>query len=229
MSSINLGRHNRINSNGQLMLRWRWVKANSLAELVGLGLTAFLSVVAFSYWENVHPIWIAVIMILAGTLLEGVFVGYVQWQVLKNHLQGLSLKAWATATAVGAGIAWSLGMIPSTLLGLADAGDAGQPMPEISAWLMLFLAAMMGLLLGPVLGMPQWWILRRHVKRAGWWIPANALAWMAGMVVIFAASDRLPAGSSYALILLTIAGTLVIAGALVGAIHGLFLLWLLGD
>jgi hypothetical protein len=39
------------------------------------------------------------------------------------------------------------------------------------------LAAGMGLILGTILGVPQWLALRRHVPKAGWWVPANALAW----------------------------------------------------
>ena len=214
-------------ANGTRALWLRWIKANAIAELVGLGLTAFLSVLAFSYWENIHPLWIALLMIIAGALLEGLFVGYIQWQVLRDYLTGLSLKTWATATAVGAGVAWGLGMIPSTFFSLAESSEPSQPMPEPSPWLILLLAASMGLLLGPILGIPQWWVLRRHVGRAGWWIVANALAWMVGMVVVFAASGKLAVDSSYLLILLSIAGSLLVAGALVGAIHGLFLVWLL--
>jgi hypothetical protein len=58
------------------------------------------------------------------------------------------------------------------------------PAPEISDTLVYLLAAAMGLVLGPVLGVPQWWVLRRHVAHAWWWIPANAAAWALGMPVI---------------------------------------------
>lgn len=89
------------------------------------------------------------------------------------------------------------------------------------------LAALMGLALGPILGLPQWWVLRRHVERASWWVPANALAWACGMVVVFIGAGTVPAeGVSLSLIVILIA-TLAAAGAVVGAIHGLALMWLL--
>lgn len=61
------------------------------------------------------------------------------------------------------------------------------------------------------------------VGRAGWWLLANALAWaVVGMSVVFAwlhvayiAVEPWVVGSF-------IIGTLVLAGALVGTIHGIF-------
>ena len=57
--------------------------------------------------------------------------------------------------------------------------------PEIAEWMVYLLAASMGLVFGPILGAPQWWVLRRWVDKAIWWIPANAVAWAGGMVAIF--------------------------------------------
>ena len=137
------------------------------------------------------------------------------------------MKSWTLATAIGAGIAWTLGMVPSTIFSFIETSGPSEPMPTVSFWAMIGLAAAMGLILGPILGTPQWWVLKRFVKGAGWWIPANAAAWMLGMIVVFAASDILPADSSYLLILLTLILALTLAGALVGAVHGAVLVKLL--
>jgi hypothetical protein len=88
------------------------------------------------------------------------------------------------------------------------------------------LAALMGLVAGAILGTPQWLVLRRHVRRAAIWILANALAWVPGMVLAFVAADFIfSAGIGMSTIVLAIA-TLVAIGAVVGAIHGLALVWL---
>ncbi len=75
--------------------------------------------------------------------------------------------------------------------------------------------------------MLQWLALRRYVGHAALWMPANALAWAFGMVAIFAGIDpTISAGfglRSVAIVVLT----LRCAGAVVGAIHGLALVWLL--
>ena len=83
-----------------------------------------------------------------------------------------------------------------------------------------------GLFLGAVLGIPQWLVLRRVVKGAWLWIPANCLAWALGMPVIFAMVDRayaVYAAGSIAGAVVVLAGTLALTGAVVGAVHGLAL------
>lgn len=109
-------------------------------------------------------------------------VGTAQWVVLRRLLPGLLWKTRALATAAGVFVAWTLGMIPSTVLSLgADAGACGADDAVVYG-----LAFLMGLVLGPVLGFAQWLVLRRHFENALLWMPANALARAFGMVVVFA-------------------------------------------
>jgi hypothetical protein len=170
-------------------LWWRWVGANAAGELLGLGTAAPVGAALVLRLAET-PGWPAAlatagVMILAGTLVEGATVGTAQWLVLRRPLPRLRWRDWALATAAGACIAWTLGMVPSTLLAAtADAGAA--PSGEPSDALVYTLAAAMGLALGPILGVPQWLALRRHARRAGWWVAANAAAWAVGMPVIFA-------------------------------------------
>jgi NhaP-type Na+/H+ or K+/H+ antiporter len=89
------------------------------------------------------------------------------------------------------------------------------------------LAAGMGLVLGAILGLPQWLALRRYVPHAGWWVPANALAWMLGMVVIFIGTSLIPASGFSWQIAILLLMFVVAAGAVVGAVHGWCLIWLL--
>ena len=56
--------------------------------------------------------------------------------------------------------------------------------------------------------------------------PANALAWAFGMVVIFAGVDLAASGGFGPGTVPILAVTLACAGAMVGAIHGLALVWL---
>jgi hypothetical protein len=76
------------------------------------------------------------------------------------------------------------------------------------------------MILGAILAIPQWRVLRRHVRGAGWWLPANALAWAVAMPLIFVAAG-LPLPDGGILPLLAVAMAVIAgAGALVGAIHG---------
>lgn len=57
-------------------------------------------------------------MVAAGAV-EGAVLGTAQALVLRSYLPALELRAWVGRTALGAVIAWAIGMTPNTLL---DAG-----------------------------------------------------------------------------------------------------------
>jgi ABC-type antimicrobial peptide transport system permease subunit len=126
---------------------------------------------------------------------------------------------------IGALLGYVLGYLPSTLMSMGE--SAGQiPSAEPPQWLVLVLASGLGAVAGAVLSFAQWLVLRGKAQRAVLWIPANMLAWALGMPVIFQTMDwafRMPALWESALV---VAAGLFIAGAIVGAVHGRFLLLL---
>ena len=209
---------------------WRqWVLANAVGEVLGLGLAgavAMAMVVTIGEPETaLVALMMAAVMVAAGTL-EGVIVGFAQWLVLRRRLDRLSRREWVAATAIGALVAWTLGMAPSTLMALNQSAESPPP-PEMSDALTYTLAAGMGTVLGMILGAPQWRVLRRYVAGASLWVWANAAAWAVGMPVVFIGAGASPVGASAVSIALTVVATIAVAGAVVGAIHGGALLWLL--
>jgi hypothetical protein len=211
---------------------WRlwlqWIAANAAGEVLGLGLAAAVGVgMILGIGEPkslLAAVMMAGVMIAAGAC-EGIIVGLAQWLVLRRRLARLQRRDWVLATAMGSLIAWTLGMAPSTLAVLNQ--DASAPTPEPSDLQVYVLAAAMGAVLGVVLGIPQWRVLRRHVQRAHWWVWANAAAWVAGMPLVFLGAGSSPVGAPPWTVALMIALTIAAAGATVGAIHGAALLWLL--
>lgn len=205
-----------------------WIVANSAGELLGLGtlaVTAFSMAQDFAESTSVSAaLLFAAVMIVLGAF-EGVVVGVAQGLVLRAALADLQLRAWVLATVIGALVAWALGMIPSVAMHLHGASES--PAPEMSAAFKLAAAALMGGVLGVVLALPQWRVLRGHVLHALWWLPANALAWAAGMPVVFAVAGSVPEHAAVAPVIAVVLATIAIAGAIVGAIHGGVLVWLL--
>jgi hypothetical protein len=131
--------------------------------------------------------------------------------------------AWWRATLIGALLAYVLGYLPSTLISMGEATTSSAAVEEPAQWIVLLLAAGMGAVAGTVLSFAQWLAMRGKVQGAGIWIPANMLAWLFGMPIIFWGIDlafRMPTLWQSVLV---IAGTLFVAGATVGATHGLFL------
>jgi len=207
----------------------RWIIANVAGEVLGLGLAgAVATVMVLTIGEPetaLVALVMAGVMIAAGTL-EGVIVGFAQWLVLRRRLRRLSRREWVTATAIGALVAWAMGMAPSTLMALNQNAGSSPP-PEMSDAMKYGLASVMGAALGTILGIPQWRALRRYVTGATLWVWANAAAWAVGMRVVFIGSGAPPIGASSLSVALTVVVIIAAAGAYVGAIHGAALLWLL--
>ncbi|QTE01951.1 hypothetical protein S1361_31760 [Streptomyces cyanogenus] len=93
---------------------------------------------------------------------RGILLGAAQAHVLHQVLPDLRPRRWVAATAVAAGLAWLLGLLPSAMLPRIGNRPAAAG-----------LAAVDGLLLLLSLGAAQWWVLRRHITGAGTWIPCH--------------------------------------------------------
>jgi hypothetical protein len=200
----------------------RWVGANGLGEALGLPVTALVAVAtADARTSGGWAIGGAVVALLAAGAAEGAIVGGLQWRVLATRMPTLRARTWVGATVVGAVAAWTLGL-PSLLLGDASGGQ-----PPVSDAAQIALAVPLGFVAGPILAVPQWVVLRRSLEGAGRWVLANAVAWAAGMPVIFLVAGGLPAGTPPALVVVAVVVVCGLAGVIVGAIHGRWLVRLL--
>ncbi|MBN1643189.1 MAG: hypothetical protein JXA09_18290 [Anaerolineae bacterium] len=206
-------------------LWWRWVTANAFGELFGLGLTFAAVGVTFPRLEalpGAAGVLLAFAVAVASGAIEATVVGVAQWWAMRPWFPAVTRTAWWQATLAGALLAYVAGYLPSTLIGLGQQAG-GAPVAEPPQGVVPLLAAGMGAVAGAVLSFAQWLVLRRHVARAGLWVPANALAWLVGMPVIFWAMDAVFAAGSALQSALLLAGALYLTGAIVGAIHGAFL------
>lgn len=108
----------------------------------------------------IHPI-------LAGGR-SGLVVGCVQWLVLWRRAPWAWQWAWATVAGF---------FVPVTAPGyLGRAGWFPIPAP-----IQLFVRYT---LVGILAEISQWFVLHRHVRRAGWWMPTNIVGYTAGIVAM---------------------------------------------
>lgn len=204
----------------------RWTLANALSELFGLGLTFIITGLVFSRLDSqqtVVSILLSFVFAVLSGGVEATIVGLAQWWAMRSWFPGVSRFAWWRGTLIGALIAYVLGYLPSTLMNMGEATSQSAPMEEPAQWIVLLLAAGMGAVGGAVLSFAQWLELRRAVGNAGIWIPANMLAWALGMPVIFWGVDMAFKIAEIWQSVLVMAGSLFVAGAVVGAVHGAFL------
>jgi hypothetical protein len=207
----------------------RWVGANSLAEMIGLGVAGLvgISAVAGQPVTGWQALLSAVPAVVAGAF-EGLVVGWAQWSVLRRALPDLRARSWIGATVLGALVTWCLGMLPSTIMSLTpQPATAPAGRSPFEGPLVYPLAMGMGAVLGVVLGLPQWAVLRRWAPRGWRWIAANSAAWALGMPIIFLVAGGLPSGLPVAAIAVIVLATLALAGAVVGAVHGAVLVRML--
>ncbi len=195
-------------------LWWRWTVATATGELLGFAVPAAVGALVVRALAG-RPLAILPLVALAG-IVEGGALGAAQWLILRRVLPAIGARAWVLPTALAAGLAYILGMTPNTL------GDLGAGTPVvIAAW------ALVAPLLLVSIGLAQWPALRRHLPRAGRWVWANALAWVAGLPLTFIGIALVPDGSPTAAYIAAgvVSGWLM--GAVVGAVTGAALVRLL--
>ena len=131
----------------------RWVAANALAELVGLGSTlavdyGIISRVASA--KSIPASMVGILLVTVSGAIEGGLVGLAQWAVLRRPFPAITRRSWIGATVVGAMVAWFFGSLPSTLMDMSEQ-QSGSAAQEPSTFIVLLLAAAMGLFLGFIL------------------------------------------------------------------------------
>lgn len=205
----------------------RWTIANACSELVGLGATFATIGLLSSKIDTQHlsGILLSFAIAISSGAIEATIVGLAQWWAMHPWFPMIGRFAWWRATLIGALLGYVLGYLPSTLMSMGEVATQ-TPQAEPPGWVTLLLAAGLGAVAGVVLSFAQWIVLRGRVKRAGLWVPANLLAWAFGMPVIFWGMDIAFKQIEVWQSILVVGGTILLAGLIVGAIHGRFLVML---
>ena len=109
----------KVNQRNRLKLWLQWIAANALGELLGLGTLGLIGfLIASKFDESVSrgaTISFALLMIMLGAF-EGAVIGLAQWLVLRRIVNRLSIRDWVLASLIGTVMAWTLGMLPSTIV-----------------------------------------------------------------------------------------------------------------
>jgi hypothetical protein len=147
---------------------------------------------------NVLGDWLDILFL---GIVPGIGVGILQWLVLRRRVSGAGWWVLASAAAgygILAGfIGYSESLSFGTLLSLTGVVALG----------------------GAAVGTLQWLVLRGKVSRAGWWVLASTVGW--GLSVTMARA--IPWSNDETDVLLALAVT----GAVLGAVTGGALVWLL--
>ena len=138
-----------------------------------MAITCNLSSRLYYFLPFTTAIKLTIILILSG-LGGGLILGFAQAFALKGYIKNFSQGWWIFSTVLATLIAlpfeqamWRMNggiIMPSLIMpSLFN--------PNIHRY---------GLVFGLVIGCSQWFVLKRYIKNAGWWIIFNTFAWPIG-------------------------------------------------
>jgi deazaflavin-dependent oxidoreductase (nitroreductase family) len=192
----------------------RWVLATTLGELVAFSVpTAVWGILAAAEVDD--RVTLAPVVVAGAA--EGAILAYAQSRALRRDVPELDVARWVRATAAAGALGWAIGMTPSTF---------HDELSRIPVAVLVVLGACGATVLLCSIGAAQATVLRRHVEHAGRWVTANALGWLAGLPVVFAAFAVAPEQPPALRAAFAVAGG-VGMGATVALVTGAFLVRLL--
>jgi len=171
-----------------------------LASTVGMFVAFYMCFFIGAITYDVGGEWLT--DLVCGIVL-GIGVGILQWLVLRRRVSGVGW--WVLASAAGG-------------YGILQAGFLGFSQSLESYGLLLSWTGVVALG-GAVTGTLQWLVLRGQVSRAGWWVLASTVGW--GLSVTVARVFPWGVDDTDAL------WALVVTAAVLGAVTGGALVWLL--
>jgi len=171
--------------------------------------------------------WLLWVLASAVGLLAGSFVGFLGGYGVEEILPNYGGAGMVTGVGAGVGILQWLVLRPrvsrsgwwvlASILGLAVAGFVSTAVALAGAYEIPLGFAVFGFVGGAMAGLMQWFVLRRQVSRAGWWVLASTVSWaVVGLVAEGMIRRLLTFGVG-------------LAGGVVGlgGVTGLALVWLL--
>jgi hypothetical protein len=192
----------------------RWVGWTVAGEASGFAVAAIAGVLVAT--QDRPGVAEFALLVSAGSI-EGALLGAGQAIAMTRlQLPRLVLRRWPVVTSAAAALAWSIGLLPSSIPHV--------PWSSPVTWL---LAAVLGSTLLLSIPTAQYLLLRSAIHTAGRWIWVNVLAWSLGICWTFAPTPLVNASTP----ILSLIGIYAIAGLLmattVAVITGLcWLSWL---
>ena len=171
-----------------------WLAATVAGHLFAIAVVAFYN--TFAELTVAPDGRIAPLALGVGAALEAGTIAIAQWFVLRRVFPSIALQSWLLACAVGGAVAWIAGMF---------VGGVAQEVGVLAD------VVATGAVVGGIVGAAEWLVLRRRMRSAGWWVVANAVAWIPGLFVMMVGERMDPTMGVLAS---------VVTGAVVGAITG---------
>ena len=155
--------------------RLGWLAAGVALVLLSAGGGYTADMIHGGMWavlgDAINEHWLLLVFSgIALWLMTGLLMGFGQWLVLRRWVD----RAWWWILAAGAG--WGGAVALGMTTGLIFIEELRW---EIVGWALMVPAIFLGV------GLFQWLLLRRWVRRAGWWLLASGLSWIVPFSLTF--------------------------------------------
>jgi hypothetical protein len=196
----------------------KWIISYSFGELIGIGVAASIGrLVFFTFPENsvASQSTLTVIILIIAGITEGLILGYIQWKSLSRFVPGITPMLWIFVTTFSTLAGW-LFVLPPGILFIAFLSKISL----ISTYSSYVYTMLVGLAFGGVVGIPQFFIMRRYFTNAAVWIVSNTIGWMLSFLIIYSAFLLFHHTTSFALNFSLVVLACILSGLVQGFVTG---------
>lgn len=195
---------------------YRWMLNYSFGELLGIGAAATIGRLLFVNFSNVSSTSaMAFIILVVAGVAEGLIIGYIQWKSLSKLVLHFRPGLWVMVTILSALTGWLL-ILPPAVMFISFLSK----LALISDYYSVFYSTLAGVAFGGLIGIPQFFIIRKFYKNAAIWIFANTIGWAFSFLVIYSALSLLSNTTSFVYNLFVIVGACILSGLAQGIVTG---------
>jgi len=198
---------------------WRkWIINYSLGELIGIGISASIGRFLFFTFPDssiVSQSALTVMILIIAGIAEGYILGNIQWKALSKIVPGFAPMLWIVVTTCSALAGW-LFILPPGIMFIAFLSKISL----ISTYSSYIYTMIVGAAFGGLIGLPQFFIIRKYFKNAGVWIVTNIVGWMLSFLIVYSALLLFNYSTSFVQNFLLIALACILSGLVQGFITG---------
>ena len=149
---------------------------------MGIGIAAAIGRLLFvSFPESdASQTFITVVLLVAAGITEGMVIGYIQWKSLSRLTSGFAPMLWMFVTTFATLAGW-LFILPPGIMFIAFLAKVSL----ISTHNSVLYTSLVGLTFGGLIGIAQFFIIRKYFRNAAVWIVSNSIGWMISFLIIY--------------------------------------------
>lgn len=199
---------------------FKWMLNYSFGELIGIGIAATIGRFLFIGFSSKvsssgGTSFLTLIILLIAGIVEGFITGYIQWKSLSKVVLHIKAKTWIITTTIATIISWLLILPPSVMF-----ISILSKISAINTYYSVLYIGLAGIAFGGLIGIMQFFIIKKHYNRPLVWIFANVVGWIISFLIVYKSLLLFKDSTSFVYNLMLIIGSCILSGLLQGIVAG---------